>query len=71
MLDETHQNPDPLLNASYASLDSRAVTDEAKTLIEQLTALVEDQERGGKRKNKRVSARTKLKRAVEGFLGDL
>jgi hypothetical protein len=71
MLDETHQNPDPLLNASYASLDSRAVTDEAKALIEQLTALVEDQERGGKRKNKRVSARTKLKRAVEGFLGDL
>jgi hypothetical protein len=73
MLDETFENPDPiLLYASYASLDSRADTDEAKALVEQVTTLVEDQERGGgKRKNNRVSTRTKLKRAAEGFLGDL
>jgi hypothetical protein len=66
---EAHQNPDPLLSATYASLNCRAVTGEAKALVDQLTSMVEDKE---KRRYKRgKSARTSLMRAVAGFLGDL
>jgi hypothetical protein len=62
-----------LNNARYASLTSRAVTDAARRLIDGLIETVEMGEEYRKsRKNKRSEkARYALRRAMEGFVGDL
>lgn len=58
---------------SYASLTSRATTDNAKALLDALTPIVAKQELdSGDRKNRRgEKATTELRRALEAFVGDL
>jgi hypothetical protein len=63
-----------LNDAKYASLMSRTVSDPARTLIDCLTSRVESEEKKERRsrKNKRSEkAHSALRRAVEGFVGDL
>jgi hypothetical protein len=62
-----------LNDAKYASLTSRAVSDPARILIDRLIEIVEGKEEyRGSRKNKRgEKARSVLRRAMEGFVGDL
>jgi hypothetical protein len=64
---------DQLNNARYASLTSRAVTDEARCIIDRLMEFLEGREEYRKsRKNKRSEkARYAVRRAMEGFVGDL
>jgi hypothetical protein len=64
---------DQLNNARYASLTSRAVTDEARGIIDRLMEFLEGREGYRKsRKNKRSDrARSDVRRAMEGFIGDL
>jgi hypothetical protein len=64
---------DQLNNARYASLTSRAVTDAARGIIDGLIEFLEGREEHRKsRKNKRSEkARFDLRRAMEGFVGDL
>ena len=62
-----------LINARYASLTSRAVTDAARELVDRLIELAEMREEYRKsRKNKRSKkSRYNLRRATEGLVGDL
>jgi hypothetical protein len=63
-----------LNDAKYASLTSRPVSDAARTLIDRLVGRVEwdELEERRSRKNKRgEKARFALRRAIEGFIGDL
>jgi hypothetical protein len=62
-----------LNDAKYASLTSRAVSAPARVLINVLIETVEQvEEYDGSRKNKRgEKARFALRRAMEGFIGDL
>ena len=77
--EQTHQQPldrkvvQQLNEAKYASLTSRAVSDPARSLINRLIETVEGtEEYRGSRKNKRSEkARFTLRRAIEGFVGDL
>jgi hypothetical protein len=64
---------DQLNNARYASLTSRAVTDAARGVIDRLIEFLEGREEYRKlRKNKRSEkARFDVRRAMEGFVGDL
>jgi hypothetical protein len=64
---------DQLNNARYASLTSRAVSDEAKQLIDSLIEFLEGREEYKQvRKNKRsAKARVAVRRTMEGFVGDL
>lgn len=63
---------DALLAAPYASLTNRAVTDEARSLVDTLTQMLRDHELAtGARKNKRKSTESGLRNAVEGFVGDI
>ena len=69
-----YPKPDPAFDHSrYASLNCRAISDEAKALIDQLSSVVEDQEiESGKRKNRRREKTTRKQwQAVESFAGDL
>jgi hypothetical protein len=59
-----------LLDAAYAALDSRAVTDAARSLRDDVVDLVAREEMKGRRR-KRDRTASRLKRAVEGLLGDL
>jgi hypothetical protein len=62
-----------LNNARYASLTSRAVTDPARGIIDRLMDILEGREEYRKtRKNKRSKkAQYAVRRAMEGFVGDL
>jgi hypothetical protein len=62
-----------LNEAKYASLTSRAVSDPARKLIDHLVEIVEGKEEyKGWRKTKRgEKARFALRRATEGFVGDV
>jgi hypothetical protein len=63
-----------LNDAKYASLTSRPVSDAARVLIDRLIGRIEwdELEERRSRKNKRSEkARLALRRAVEGFVGDL
>ena len=61
-----------LRDARYATLDSRAVSDKAKQLVDHLTDKIAKWEiRYGRRQRKRRSGADKLRAAVTGFLGDL
>lgn len=67
-------NPDreALLEAPYASLTYRAVTDEARLLVETITAMLTKQElASGARQKKRKETEAAFRRAVEGFVGAL
>lgn len=61
-----------LRDARYATLDSRAVSDQAKQLVDHLTDKVAKWEiRHGRRQRNRRSGTDKLRAAVTGFIGDL
>jgi hypothetical protein len=62
-----------LNDAKYASLTSRAVSDQARALIDHFIEMVEGvEEESGWRKNKRSEkSRSAFRRAMEGFVGDL
>jgi hypothetical protein len=62
-----------LNNASYASLTSRAITDTAHGIVDRLIEYVEGREEYRKSRRNRRSEKSKrdLRRAFEGFVGDL
>jgi hypothetical protein len=61
-----------LRDARYATLDSRAVSDKAKQLVDCLVDKIAKWElRYGRRQRQRRSGADKLRAAVTGFLGDL
>jgi len=67
MLD--HVDEDKALgDAEYASLTSRAVTDNSRALIEDVLRLITE---GEPRKRRRVSRAEAFRQAVGGFIGDL
>ena len=77
-LEQTTEQParelvQELINARYACLTSRAVTDKANEFVDDLLKHMEEKEKEQqRRKNKRSGvSRSKLRRAVEGFVGDL
>lgn len=68
----TRADAKALRNAQYASLTSRAVTDNSHALIDDLYQRVTDYEiQHGLRKRKRVGKQRAFSHALEGFLGDL
>ena len=62
-----------LNNASYASLTSRAITDTAHGIVDRLIECVEGMEEYRKSRRNKRSEKSKrdLRRAFEGFVGDL
>jgi hypothetical protein len=57
--------------AEYAPLNSRAVTDQGRSLVDYMYQEVLKEEAKGARKNKRGKGAPKFKRAVEAFVGEL
>src|SRR5262245_62147445 len=61
-----------LRDATYASLDSKAITDEARKFVSTLCDQITETElRLGKRQHQRVKKAAQLRTAVEGFVADL
>jgi hypothetical protein len=64
--------PQELRDARYAALDSKAVTDAARKLVDTLCDQIATTElRLGKRQHKRMKKAAQLRMAVEGFMADL
>ena len=66
--DNSHDGETLRDDAEYASLTSRAVTDNSRALIDDVLRLITEAET---RKRQRVSRAEAFRQAVEGFLGDL
>jgi hypothetical protein len=61
-----------LLDASYAALDSKAATDDARKLVDTLCAqITATEERLGRRQHQRVKTAAQFRTAVEAFVADL
>src|SRR5258705_10139091 len=67
-IDEDKALGEALGDAEYASLTSRAVTDNSRALVDEVLRLITEAET---RKRRRVSRAEALRLAVEGFVGDL
>jgi hypothetical protein len=67
-IDEDKALGEALCDAEYASLTSRAVTDNSRALVDDVLRLITEAET---RKRRRVSRAEAFRQAVEGFIGDL
>jgi hypothetical protein len=70
--DADKPTPSELRNATYAALDSKGVTEDARKLVATLCDQITTTElRLGRRKHRRVKKAAQLRTAVEGFVADL